>query len=68
MTSETSSNEQLLRETALADVLEIAARKLRAGNGWDEGTTADVLAEIIHVYPAHGKKALALMAGATFVR
>jgi len=44
----------------LAGVLELAATKLRAGNGWDEGTTGDVLREILHVYHAHVKKALAM--------
>ena len=41
--------EQLARETLLADVLELAAAKLRCGEGWDEGTTTDVLSEIEHV-------------------
>ena len=40
--------EQLARENLLADVLEAAA-KLRSGEGWDEGTTTDVLNEIEHV-------------------
>jgi len=30
-------------------VLELAAAKLRSGEGWDEGTTRDVLNEIEHV-------------------
>jgi hypothetical protein len=29
-------------------VLELAAAKLRCGEGWDEGTTTDVLNEIEH--------------------
>jgi hypothetical protein len=37
--------------------------RLRTGQGWDEGTTGDVLGEVLHVYPAHVKKALALLAG-----
>jgi hypothetical protein len=41
--------EQLEREILLADVLELAAAKLRSGEGWDEGTTTDVLNEIEHV-------------------
>jgi hypothetical protein len=52
--------EQLGREVQLAGVLELAAAKLRSGENWDEGTTGDVLREILHVYPAHVKKALAL--------
>ena len=40
--------EQMSRETLLADVLELAAAKLRSGEGWDEGTTGDVLNEIEH--------------------
>jgi len=40
--------EQLSREVLLADVLELAAAKLRSGEGWDEGTTTDVLNEIEH--------------------
>jgi hypothetical protein len=40
--------EQMSREELLADVLELAAAKLRSGEGWDEGTTADVLNEIEH--------------------
>lgn len=31
-----------------------------AGLGWNEGTTDDVLCEILHVYTAHVKKVLAL--------
>lgn len=41
-------------------MLELAAARLRSGGGWDEGTTCDVLREILHLYPAHVKKALAL--------
>jgi hypothetical protein len=52
--------EQLSREMLLADVLELAAAKLRSGEGWDEGTTGDVLGEILNAHPAHVKKALAL--------
>jgi hypothetical protein len=37
--------EQMARETLLADVLELAATKLRSGEGWDESTTTDVLNE-----------------------
>src|SRR5689334_16703582 len=54
------TTEQLLRELQLAGVLEAAATRLRSGQGWDEGTTGDVLREIMHVYPAHVKKALAM--------
>jgi hypothetical protein len=61
----TGTSEQVSRELQLAGVLEAAAAKLRSGQGWDEGTTGDVLREILHVYPAHVKKALgvALMLG-----
>jgi hypothetical protein len=52
--------EQLFRELQLAGVLELAAAKVRSGEGWDEGTTGDVLREILHAYPQHVKKALAL--------
>jgi hypothetical protein len=45
--------EQVSRELQLAGVLEVAAARLRTGQGWDEGTTGDVLREILHVYPAH---------------
>lgn len=41
--------EQMFRETLLSDVLELAAAKLRSGEGWDKGTTRDVLNEIEHV-------------------
>jgi hypothetical protein len=44
----------------LAGVLEAASTRLRSGRGWDEGATADVLNEVLHVYPEHVKKALAL--------
>jgi hypothetical protein len=43
-----------------AGVLEAAATRLRTGQDWDEGTTGDLLREILRVYPAHVKKALAL--------
>jgi hypothetical protein len=52
--------EQVSRELQLAGVLELAAGKLRSGQGWDQGTTSDILGEILHAYPAHVKKALAL--------
>jgi hypothetical protein len=45
--------EQMSREELLADVLVLAAAKLRSGDGGDEGTTTDVLNEILHDYPAH---------------
>jgi hypothetical protein len=35
-------------------------RRRGCGQGWDEGATGDVLREILHVYPAHVKKALAM--------
>ena len=54
------TTEQLFRELQLAGVLELAAAKLRSGQGWDEGTTGDVFREILHVYPEHVKKALGL--------
>ena len=54
------TSEQVHRELRLAGVLELAAARLRSGQGWNEGTTGDVLREILHVYPAHVKKALAL--------
>jgi hypothetical protein len=50
----------LFLELQLAGVLELAAAKLRSGQGWDEGTTGDVFREILHVYPEHAKKALGL--------
>lgn len=37
----------------MADVLDLAASKLRSGEGWDEGTTGDVLREVLHAYPNH---------------
>jgi hypothetical protein len=40
--------------------LEPAATRLRTGQGWDEGTTGDVLREVLHVYREHVKKALGL--------
>ena len=54
------TSEQVSRELQLAGVLEAAATRLRTGQGWDEGTTGDVLREILHLYPAHVKKALAM--------
>ena len=52
--------EQMSREMLLADVLEQAAAKLRSGEGWEESTTGDVLGEILHAYPKHVKRSLAL--------
>src|ERR1700739_420841 len=52
--------EKVSRELQLAGVLELAAARLRSGLGWDEGTTSDLLGEILHAYPAHVKKALAM--------
>lgn len=59
------TTEQLFRELQLGGVLELVAAKLRSGGGWDDGATCDVLREVLHVYPAHVKKALgmALLAG-----
>jgi hypothetical protein len=54
------TSEQVHRELQLASVLEIASTRLRSGQGWEEGATADVLREILYVYPAHVKKALAM--------
>ena len=54
------TTEQLFREVRLAGVLEAAAASLRSGQGRDEGTTGDVLREILHVYSAHAKKMLVL--------
>lgn len=45
------TTEQLFREVQLAGVLEAAATRLRTRQGWDEGTTGDVLREVLHVYP-----------------
>jgi hypothetical protein len=56
----TGTSEQVSRELQLAGVLEAAAAKLRSGQGWDESTTGDVLGEILHVYPAQVRKALAM--------
>ena len=53
------TSEQVSRELQLAGVLEAAATRLRAGQGWQESTTVDVLNEILRVYPSHVKKALA---------
>jgi hypothetical protein len=47
--------EQLFREIQLAGVLELAAAKLRLGEGWNEVTIGDVLREISHVYPKFTK-------------
>lgn len=52
------TSEQVHRELQLAGVLEAAATRLRTGQGWEEGRTSDVLAEVLHVYPEHLKKAL----------
>jgi hypothetical protein len=59
------NTEQLCREVQLADVLELAAAKVRSGEEWEEGTTGDVLREVFHVYPEHARKALemALLSG-----
>lgn len=54
------TSEQVSRELQLAAVLEAAATRLRTGQGWDEGTTGDILREVLHAYPEHVKKALAL--------
>ncbi len=54
------TSEQVHRELQLAGVLEAAATRLRAGQGWDEGTTGDIFREVLHVYPEQMKKALAL--------
>jgi hypothetical protein len=52
--------EQLFRELQLAGLLELAAVKLRSGEGWQESTTVDVFNEILNSYPEHVKKALAM--------
>ena len=57
------TSEQVRRELQLAGVLEAAAPRLRTGKGWDEATASDLLGEILHVYPEHTKKALALLSG-----
>jgi hypothetical protein len=54
------TSEQVSRELQLAGVLEAASTRLRTGQGWQQGTTGDVLHEILQVYPAHVKKALAM--------
>jgi len=41
-------------------MMERAAARLRSGEGWDEGTTGDVLRDVLHTYREHVKKALAL--------
>jgi hypothetical protein len=46
--------EQLSRETLLADVLELAAARLRSGEGWYKATTIDVLNEIEHAAGVEG--------------
>jgi len=43
--------EQMSREMLLADLLDLAAAKLRSGEGWEEGTAGDILREVFHVYP-----------------
>lgn len=43
--------ERLLREVALAGVLEAAAVALRSGRGLVGGTADDVVREILHSYP-----------------
>jgi len=45
--------------------LELAAAKLRSGEGYDEGTTGDVFREALNVYREHLKRALgmALLSG-----
>jgi hypothetical protein len=55
------TTEQLFRELQLAGVLELVAAKLRSGQGWDEGTTGDVLREILRVYQEHVKRVLGLV-------
>jgi hypothetical protein len=54
------TSEQVHRELRLAGVLEAAVAKLRSGQGWQEGTTTDVLNEVLHAYRDHVKTALAL--------
>lgn len=54
------TGEQLLRELQLAGVLEAAVASLRSGEGWQESTTIDVFNEILHIYPSHVKRALAM--------
>jgi hypothetical protein len=54
------TTEQLLRDLQLAGVLELAAARLRSGQGWDEATTSDLLGEILHVYREHVMMALGL--------
>ena len=49
-----ADREQMSREMLLADVLELAAAKLRSGEGWDDGTTTDVLNEIEHATRVEG--------------
>jgi hypothetical protein len=54
------TSEQVSLELELAGVLEAAAASLRSGRGWQESKTSDIVGEILHAYPAHVKKALAL--------
>jgi len=54
------TSEQVSRELQLSGVLDAAATRLRTGQGWDEGTTGDVLREVLHVYPAHVKKGFSI--------
>jgi hypothetical protein len=54
------TSEQASRELQLAGVLELAAARLRSGQGWDESTTGDVLRDVSHVYSEHVKSALGL--------
>ena len=54
------TSEQVHRELQLAGVLELAAAKLRSGQGWDESTTGDIFREVLHVYPQDMKKAFAM--------
>jgi hypothetical protein len=53
------TSKQVSRELQLAGVLEVAATRLRTGQGWDEGTTGDIFREVLHVYPQDMKKAFA---------
>jgi hypothetical protein len=55
-----ANTEQLFRELHWLTCWNLPWRSLRSGQGWDEGTTGAVLREILHVYPAHVKKALAM--------
>jgi hypothetical protein len=42
------TTEQLFRELELAGVLELAAAKLRSGQGLDKSTKSDMLREVLH--------------------